>query len=179
MEHYNLGIATVTLRRGERVRFAAILAERFGIKLLYGPKASRFGEVSFVGTGPRTYLAVKEDAGWGFADQLCAELGNSAWVCNQFAGYGVLRISGPKIRNTLAKGIPIDFDPVSFRPDDAAVTLAAHFGIVVWQIDQKPTFDIAVSRSFTANFLEWLTEMANREGASMSPRSEKYQPDVD
>jgi sarcosine oxidase subunit gamma len=79
-----------------------------------------------------------------------------ASVTNQSDGRCIVRVSGPKVRDTLAKGIPLDLDPRAFGPDDVAMTVAAHINTHFWQIDATPSYDFAVFRSFAASFCEWL-----------------------
>lgn len=172
-EHVGFGLASVTMRRGRREEFCAAIAGRFGIALEAGAKVSVGGDVMFIGTGPGSWLAMKRSGGWRFADELRAALGETAAVCDQSSGYGVLRLSGPCVREVLAKGVPIDLDPVVFVPGDAAVTLASHVGIVLWRVDrgradEAPAFDIAVSRSFVGSFWHWLEASAATVGLSVT-----------
>lgn len=167
-ERRNLGLASVTPRRGMQAHFVTTVAETFGITLVEGTKISSSGNLSFIGTGPGGYLALKASGGWRFADDLRAALADTAAVCDHSSGYGVLRLSGPHARTVLARGIPLDLDPISFGPGDAAVTLASHFGIVLWQVDQMPTYDIAVSRSFAGSFWHWLETSAATVGFAVT-----------
>jgi sarcosine oxidase subunit gamma len=77
-------------------------------------------------------------------------------VSDQSDGRGVFRVSGRGAREALAKGVPIDLHPRAFTTGDAAVTLAAHIPIHVWQVDALPTYEIAVARSLATSFLDWL-----------------------
>jgi sarcosine oxidase subunit gamma len=52
--------------------------------------------------------------------------------------------------------VPLDLDPSAFSPGDSAVTLAGHVGLVLWQVDGAPTYDVAVFRSYAADFWHWL-----------------------
>ncbi|WP_245415115.1 sarcosine oxidase subunit gamma [Aureimonas flava] len=159
-ERTGLGIATVTARRGRAGELAETVRAAFGVSLPSGPKAVRSGGLTFVGTGPGTWLAFQDGGGWRFARDLAERLGPLASVCDQSSGYGVLRVAGPKTRATLAKGVPVDLHPAAFRPGDAAVTLASHVGIVLWQVDEEPTYDIAVFRSLAGSFADWLAASA-------------------
>jgi sarcosine oxidase subunit gamma len=87
-----------------------------------------------------------------------------ASVCDQSDGRCVIRISGPSARDVLAKGIPLDLHPRVFGPGQAAVTLAAHIGVHIWQIDDMPTYEIAVFRGFAGSFWHWLMESAAEFG---------------
>lgn len=166
-ERLGLGLATVTLRRDARHAFADTLASAHDLALSDGPVVSGGKDLALVGTGPRSWLAVQPGGGWRFARSLAAELDGIAAVADQSSGYAVLRLAGPSLRATLAKGVPIDLHPSAFRRGDAAVTLAGHVGIVLWQVDAAPTFDVAVSRSYAASFWHWLEASAAEFGLAV------------
>lgn len=163
-EHVGFGLAGVAERQGRRNEFAKAVTGRFGITLAAGAKVSASGDLSFIGTGPASWLVMNSFGGWRFADELRAALAETAAVCDQSSGYGVLRLSGARVREVLAKGVPIDLDPVAFGPGDAAATLASHFGVVLWQVNQVPTYDIVVARSFARSFWHWLETSAATAG---------------
>jgi heterotetrameric sarcosine oxidase gamma subunit len=81
----------------------------------------------------------------------------------------VLRLSGPKVRATFEKGLGVDLHPGSFRPGDAAVTACAHLGVILWQIDEAPTYEVAVFRSLASRFWHWLSESAAEYGLRIVP----------
>ena len=43
-----------------------------------------------------------------------------------------------------------------FGPGSAAVTTISHIGVTIWQIDDTPTFEIALFRSFADRFWHWM-----------------------
>ena len=53
----------------------------------------------------------------------------SASVTDQSDGRVVLEISGPRVRDVLAKGVMLDLHERDFRPGATAVTLMAHTGV--------------------------------------------------
>lgn len=167
-ERRDLGLAIVTVRKGAASRLASALLDEFGLTLADGPKVSSSNDLAFVGIGPGTWLAVKPGGGWRFATDLAGRVAGIAAVADQSSGYGVLRLEGPRVRDVLAKGVPIDLDPSVFRPGDAAVTLAGHVGIVLWQAGEEPGYDVAVFRSYAESFWAWLTASAAEFGLSVA-----------
>lgn len=159
-ERSGLGIAAVTVRKGQDAAFGEFLRTAHGIGLRPGPKVFAGAGLALIGTGPGSHLAIRDAAGPALATELAQGLHGIASVCDQSAAYGVLRLSGPKVRDVLAKGVPIDLHPSAFRPGDAAVTLAGHVSIVLWQPDAADSFDLAVSRSYAGSFMHWLDESA-------------------
>ena len=80
----------------------------------------------------------------------------------------VLEVSGPRIRDALAKLLPIDLHPAAFRPGDVAVTVASHIGVTVWQIDDAPRYRLAVARSYSGSFWRSLVAAAAEYGCEVS-----------
>jgi methylglutamate dehydrogenase subunit D len=140
-----LGIAAVAARKGvDLARIGAAAGE--------GP--------SLLGVGPGAWLAVEEDAQPDFADRLQQDLAGLASVSDQSSAYAVLRLSGPGARTVLQRGASIDFHSDVFRVGSVAVTVIAHIGVVIWQVDDAPTYDVFVFRSFAESFRHWLDETA-------------------
>ena len=100
--------------------------------------------------------------------RLAAVFAGLASVTEQSDGRTVLRISGPKARDTLAKGLPIDLHPRVFRSGDTGLTVAALIGVQIWQIDETPTYEIAVFRGFARSFWHFLTEAAAEYGCEIA-----------
>jgi sarcosine oxidase subunit gamma len=76
----------------------------------------------------------------------------------------VFRISGPRARDVLAEGLPIDLDPRSFPLGSAAASTISLMGVQLWQTDDTRSYDIAVFRSVSASFWRWLTASAAEFG---------------
>ncbi|MGH3851274.1 MAG: sarcosine oxidase subunit gamma, partial [Pseudonocardiaceae bacterium] len=96
--------------------------------------------------------------------QLEAALAGSASLVDQSDGKAVLRIAGPRTRDVLAKGCPLDLHPRVFKPGDAATTAISLIPCQLWQIDEAPTYDIAVASSYAGSFWRWLTASAAEYG---------------
>lgn len=70
----------------------------------------------------------------------------------------IIRLSGPKARDVLAKGCPLDLHPRTFGPGRAVQSLIARAGVVIHQLDDIPSYDIYVLASFAAYLWNWLTD---------------------
>jgi sarcosine oxidase subunit gamma len=146
---------------------AAKALERLGAALPDGPRRTQAPGLSVVGVGPRRWLLVRDGADSDFAPGLAADLHGLAAVCLQSDAYALFQVAGPMARNTLAKGVSIDLHPLAFDLSSAAVTQAAHVGVILWQIDEAPVYELAVPRSYERSFWAWLGESADEFG----PRS--------
>ena len=69
-------------------------------------------------------------------------------------------MSGPAARAVLAKGLPIDLHPRAFTPGSAATSTISLMGVQLWQVDDTPSYDLAIFRSVSASFWRWLTASA-------------------
>ena len=72
---------------------------------------------------------------------------------DQSDGRTIVRISGASARDALAKGAFVDLHQSAFRPGDAAITTIGHIGVHFWQIDEVPTYECAMFRSFACGIL--------------------------
>lgn len=162
-ERVGLGLATVATRKGAPLR-AAVKAS-YGVDLPDASAIAHGPNVSFVGYGPGQWLAVSETlANEALARDLAQRLKGLASISDQSGGRTVLRLSGPRARDVLAKGLPIDLHPRSFAPGGAATSTISLMGVQLWQVDDAPTYDIALFRSVSASFWRWLTASAAEFG---------------
>jgi methylglutamate dehydrogenase subunit D len=155
----NVELAIVMARAGKQGDLLIRSRERFGFAL---PTISRHeyrGPLSFTWAGPGKWLAMLESAcASDFERELQEVFAGLASVTNQSDGLSVIRVSGPKARQALAKGVPLDLDARSFHVGDSALTVVGHIHVHFWQIDETPTYEFAVFRSFAIAFHEWLME---------------------
>lgn len=90
--------------------------------------------------------------------------GLHASVVDLSDNYTVLRLSGSKARWVLAKGWPVDLHPRSFGPGQCAQSHLAHANVVLWQIDDAPSYRLIVRRSFARYLWEWLLDASLEVG---------------
>jgi heterotetrameric sarcosine oxidase gamma subunit len=163
-----LGLATVIAHKDQLVALTARVRERFGLELRSGPRRFSAGDVAFAGIGPGAWLAMRERGFEGFAHSLEATIGDVASVTDQSSGYAILRVTGPRLRDTLAKLVPLDLHARAFEPGDVASTTASHISATLWRlpdaVDGSPVFEIAVFRSFAASFWHALASSAAEFG---------------
>ena len=68
-----------------------------------------------------------------------------------------LQISGPEVRDLLAKGCSLDLHPPLFPPGRVARTRFAGMPVIVWCTGTS-AFDLIVTRSYTDYLLSWLAD---------------------
>jgi methylglutamate dehydrogenase subunit D len=158
----NLGLASIIARAGKADELGARMAELYGVEAPTRPCIAQGRTFDLVWSGPEQWLAVSQER--AIATRLATELDGLAAVADQSDGRAVVRLSGPKARAMLAKGCPIDLHPRAFRPGDTALTAITHIGVQLWQVDEAPTYDMAVFRSLASGFWRWLTLSAAEFG---------------
>jgi sarcosine oxidase subunit gamma len=98
--------------------------------------------------------------------KLANEIGSLAALSDQSDSRLIVALSGPAARATLAKLAPIDLHPRAFRDGETAVTLLGHIGGQVTLIDDRPTYELMVSRSYAGSFLHSLLDAAAEFGVA-------------
>lgn len=152
-ERAGFGLATVMARKG--VAPAAIGAA-LGVAMRDGPCSSAGDGIALLGTGPGSWLAHADAAAADWAAALRDRLEGVATVSDQSGGYAIFRLSGPGARTVLQRGVPIDLHPAAFPPGAVAVTVIAHIGVIIRQVDDAPSYDVLLFRSFAGSFRHWL-----------------------
>ena len=148
-----IAIATIISRKGVT---ASDVSATLGVIAPDRQGCAGNAKLTLAATGPGTWLAIAETAPNAWLDGLRERLGGIASVSDQSGGYAVLRVSGPDARRVLQQGLPVDLHPAHFGPGSAVVTAIGHIGVVCWQTDPSPTFEVATFRSFSASFRRWL-----------------------
>jgi sarcosine oxidase subunit gamma len=85
-------------------------------------------------------------------------------VTDVSGGQTVINISGDHARDVLAKGCSLDLHPRVFGPGHCAQSLVAKAGVTIRQIDDSPSFDLIVRRSFAEYLALWLEDAAQEYG---------------
>ena len=112
--------------------------------------------------GPDEWLLATE---LGREKDLAAQLGkNLAGQCYSLVdvtgGQVMIRLSGPRAREVLARGCTLDLHPRAFTVGQCAQTTLAKTSMLIALVDDAPTFDIIVRRSFAEYAARWLQHSA-------------------
>ncbi len=156
-----LTIASFAASKGKKGALAAAIRATYGADLPQRPGRVESAGVAFVWAGPDQWLAIAERGqNRDLEIELKAALAGLASVVDLSDGRVIVRISGERARDVLAKGVPVDLHPRAFRPGDVAITHASHIGVILWQLDDKPTYEVAMFRSYADSFAHWLFDSA-------------------
>jgi sarcosine oxidase subunit gamma len=167
-ERGQLSLVSVIARKEQAPALVALVKSAYGIELPTSPRLAGGPmpdgrSLTFIWSGPEQWLAYAESAP-ALESELAMALGRRAMVADQSDGRCVLRLSGPKARQVLAKGIGLDLDQRMFKPGDVALTMAAHVAVQIWQVDDRPSYEIAMFRSLAGSFWHWLCASAAEFG---------------
>jgi sarcosine oxidase subunit gamma len=112
--------------------------------------------------GPDEWLVVGAD---GQREALEQKLGTGlnggfGSIVDVSAKRTLLEIRGPKARDLLAHGVPIDLDTRSFGPGRCAQTLLAKAQVIIEPRDDHAAFVLYVRSSFACYVADWLLDAA-------------------
>jgi sarcosine oxidase subunit gamma len=127
------------------------------------------GDLTAIWLAPDEWLLVgpADPAGAGREAPLAARLrealvGVHSAVTDVSEARTIIAVAGPRARDLLRKGTPIDLHPRSFGPGQCAQTALAAANVILRQIDDSPAYELFVLNSFADYLWQWL-ERASRE----------------
>jgi sarcosine oxidase subunit gamma len=164
-ERTGFALFVISARANKAREVAAKMASVTGLDLPMEPKRVSKNGFALIGTALGQWLAVAESKeARALPAMLAVALKGLATVVDLSDGKALLRISGPRARDTLAKGCSLDLNPLVFKPGSAGTTPVALIDCVIWQVDETPTYDLAIPTSFAESFCSWLTASAAEYG---------------
>jgi sarcosine oxidase subunit gamma len=150
-------IAQVTGRKRQDAQLRAAIHGAFGLDLPRPGSSATNDSATGVWIAPETWLILRDGAqGGDLTRELATACGDAVSVVDQTWGKSIIRISGARARDVLAKGCRVDLHPRVFGPGKSAVTPIAHIHTVLTQVDPMPTFDLIVPSTLARDFVEWL-----------------------
>jgi heterotetrameric sarcosine oxidase gamma subunit len=156
IEERTMALASVTARRGQADALTNAVSKSYNLAL---PAGARQWIAGMEGIAPTDFIA-----------HLRSSLGTFAAITDQCDSRLILRVTGPRVRDVLAKGVPIDLHRSAFKVDDVAVTLVAHIGVQIDLIDNGPTFQLMAPRSMAGSLWSWLCASAAEFGYDVVTR---------
>jgi sarcosine oxidase, subunit gamma len=97
--------------------------------------------------------------------------GVHAAVTDVSGNHARLRLSGNRARDVIAKGCSLDLHPRRFRPGQCAQTLIVRCGVILHQIDDRPSYDLLPRRSFAEYLWMWLSDAMSEYGGRVVTQS--------
>lgn len=154
-----LTVASIAVGQGQHAALNAVMQAEYAVTCPEKSTTVHGSGLSMMWAGPDQWIAFADRTnGRDLERELKAKLAGIAAVVDQTDARAIVRVSGPRARDVLAKGLPIDLHPSVFKTGDVAISHASHIGVIVRQVDDAPTYDLAMFRSFADSFMHWLLE---------------------
>ena len=112
---------------------------------------------TILGLAPDTWLIVGPDPGDPMAPQ-------GATAVDLSHAWSVLRMAGPGARDLLSKICALDTHPRAFKPGACFRSDLEHHPVLVHAVDESPSFDLYVPRSYALSFWDCLSDAAREFG---------------
>jgi heterotetrameric sarcosine oxidase gamma subunit len=165
-----LAVAQIYTRRSKTAELAAAIQEAAGLDLPRSPKRAASNGLAIIGMRPHEWLAVAEGERGRMVLARVKEAGHGfASFVDQSHAKAILRLSGTRARDVLAKGCGLDLHQRAFKPGDAATTQIALIPCQLWQLDETPTFELSVPLGYAGSFWSWLSASAAEYGFEVKP----------
>ncbi|MER6158277.1 sarcosine oxidase subunit gamma family protein [Streptomyces sp. NPDC001868] len=124
------------------------------------------GPHTVVWLGPDEWLVVSRAEGATVGAELReAVAGAPGSVVDVSANRTTLELSGPAARQVLEKGCPLDLHPRAFGPGQAVSTTVGPVAVLLWQVDDTPTYRLFPRSSFADYLARWLIDAMSEYGA--------------
>ncbi|MEO3430619.1 sarcosine oxidase subunit gamma family protein [Pelagibius sp. CAU 1746] len=154
--------------------FVAAVREALGVEPPTAPNtAASSGELVLLWLGPDEWLAVRHDATPEGEALLAAKLREAlgdlhAAVAEVGEQYACIHLAGPKAREAIEKGCPLDLHPRAFGGvDHCAQSHLSKASIILHQVDEGPGFDLYTRRSFADYLWRWLEDASQEYGMTI------------
>jgi len=161
-ELVGLGQYQIRARLGRYHSLAQRVASSYKRSKPLAPSEARIGAYGFIAaTGPEEFWAMTTNRATGRTlAKLETFVADDASVFDQSHGRCVVRISGGRSADVLAKGIPLDLLSPALPPQWAAHTTLEHIPALILKREAVNTFDVSFARSYASSFTHWLSEAA-------------------
>jgi len=116
---------------------------------------------------------VQHDAAPGAEAQLAAKLraaldGQHAAITEVGESLCCIAVAGPRARDLIAKGCPLDLHPRAFGGvRHCAQSHLAKAAVTLHQVGEQPAYDLYVRRSFSDYLWRWLEDAAREYGVAV------------
>ena len=134
-------------------------------------------EIAMLWLGPDEWLAVRHDAAPGAEAQLAAKLrgalandsgGQHAAVTEVGESLCCIAVAGPRARDLIAKGCPLDLHPRVFGGvTHCAQSHLAKAAVTLHQVGDAPAYDLYTRRSFSDYLWRWLEDAGREYGLAV------------
>jgi sarcosine oxidase subunit gamma len=151
--------------------FVPAASKAAGVPLPVVPNTtSTDGEVTALWLGPNEWLLIGPDGRAGhIAGRLRAGLAAMhVAVTDVSEARTTIAVAGPRARDLLSKGTPLDLHPRVFGMGKCAQTVMAKANVILRQADERPTFEVLILNSFADYLFSWLERAGAEYGVAVA-----------
>ena len=168
-ERRGLAIVQLAVEPGRYDRVATRVEDALALALPQAPNRARVaGELTALWTGPGRVLLVAPDRRDLEAELTSAVAGEEVAITALGHSRTVIRLSGPRLRDLLAKGCALDFHPRAFAAGASLQSTYEKITVLLHALDDAPTVDLYVARGFAVSLWEHLLEGALEFGCRVT-----------
>lgn len=130
---------------------------------------SSTSEYTAIPLSPGEWMLIStRTAGMKFGEDLRSKLKKNGYASEQSDGRMIFRLTGPRVVELMQKACRLDLHPSKTGKGWCAQTQMAQAGVIIHQIDNKPSYDILVYSGFAQHFAEWLLHTGAQLNISFS-----------
>ena len=151
-------------------RFESAIAEVLGVELPNVPKTvNRKAQQALLWLGPNEWLAVLPLGHEAAVMSALEESLDGVYHAVVDVGHSrvVIGLQGSHARDVLMKGTNVDLHPREFGPDNCIHAHLARCHMLLQQLDDKPSYDVYVHRSFAVYAWTWLQDASREYGLAV------------
>jgi len=169
----DFSLVQIMTRRGQAAAVAKAIKANFGVDAPTEPKAVVAGKNILIWSGP-DQIMVLSARGDNIRplDAIRETFAGIASLSDQSDGRCMVRVSGPRVLDFLAKLSSIDLHDSVFPVGAAAATSMDHTAVNLWREadskDGSPTYGILFFSSFAVSFWQTLTDSGAEYGVEVS-----------
>lgn len=175
VEVSDFSLVQVMARRGQFANVAKAAKKAWGAAAPEKPAAVAGKGATLIWTGPDQFFALSAGSAVDPVAPFKTIFGDTASLSDQSGGRCLIRLSGAKARNALAKVSSIDLDETVFPVGAAAATSVDHTGVNLWRgadaADGHPVYNLLVFTSFADSLWHTLADAAAEYGVEASRAS--------
>ncbi len=165
-------LVQVMARRGQWSAVAQASADGYGKAAPARPQAIEAGGALLVWSGPDQFLVLSARTSGGNTAMATARsaFAGMASLSEQSDGRSLIRISGARSRDMLAKVCSLDLHPAVFPVGTAAATSIDHTSVVLWRgedISGEPAFYLLVFATFAESLWHTLLDSGAEYGITI------------
>ena len=128
-----------------------------------------WGDAVALWVGPGEWLVVTRGDAPADHDLRALLDGPSGAVTDLSHARTAMRISGVRADDLIAKGCPLDLDPARFPPGRCAQSVMSGANVLLHKLDDRPSYDLYVMRSYALYLWEWLLAAGAEFGLEIAP----------